>query len=123
MALVRARLGARDALRRVRRVRPLVLEAAGEGTRVSHEETFLSSLAASGPFTLDVADYRRETSPLPPEERAPRFLEFLDYVESTAVGRGSMESRPRVDRRGVTAGTRTGRPLMPCAACMALRVL
>jgi len=88
VALVRARLGARDALRRVRRVRPLVLEAAGEGTRVSHEETFLSSLAASGPFTLDVADYRRETSPLPPEERAPRFLEFLDYVESTAVGRG-----------------------------------
>jgi signal transduction histidine kinase len=86
--LVKERLLARDAIRGIRRIRPLIRAAAGEGTRVTLEETFLSELIENALFRQDVADYREEATTLTGRVRAGRFLEFLSYVESSATRRG-----------------------------------
>ncbi len=86
--LVKERLLARDALRGIRRIRPLIRAAVGEGTRVTLEETFLSELAENVLYRQDVAHYREEATSLTGRVRAGRFLEFLSYVESSAAGRG-----------------------------------
>ncbi len=86
--LVKERLLARDALRGIRGVRPLIRAAAGEGTRVALEEKFLSELAENALYGRDVADYREEAPLLEARVRAGRFLEFLSYVESSASRKG-----------------------------------
>jgi signal transduction histidine kinase len=86
--MVKERLLGRDALRRIRRTRPLIRAAMGEGTRVTLEETFLSELAENPLFTEDVCDYRAEATDLSPKERAGRFFEFLVYVERSASSKG-----------------------------------
>jgi signal transduction histidine kinase len=86
--IVKERLLARDALRGIRRIRPLTRAAAGEGTRVTLEEKFLSELAENTLFRQDVADYREEAEDLTGRVRAGRFLEFLAYVEHSATRRG-----------------------------------
>jgi signal transduction histidine kinase len=86
--LVKDRLCAREVLRRVRRTKPLIRAAMGEGTRITLEETFLSALEETDLLDRDVADYREEVESLDAPERRQRFLEFLAYVESAAAAKG-----------------------------------
>jgi signal transduction histidine kinase len=89
--LIRERLSSREVLRRIRRIRGLLRAAAGEGTRVTLEETFLSALEDFTGFARDVADYRADVEELTGEVRRDRFLEFLTWLEGAAASRGGAD--------------------------------
>lgn len=89
--LVRDRISTREVLRRIRRIRALLKAAAGEGTRVTLEETFLSALEEIAIYRQDVADYRADVENLGPDIRRERFLEFLTWLEGAAAARGGAD--------------------------------